>query len=99
MAADAASPDRYGGDCSVEHGFERWLLPAQRLLDAIYAQKAHEWCRRKSGKFIILRISNDNAFDTSQYGYAILSDGSKPKWDSYKDKYAYFASTKRLLPT
>ena len=49
-----------------------------------------------SGKFIILQISNDNAFDTSQYGYATLSDGSKPKWDSYKDKYAYFKQYKKI---
>ena len=67
-------------------------------LDAIYAKKKRMSgaSASLSGKFIILQISNDNAFDTSQYGYATLSDGSKPKWDSYKGKYAYFKQYKKI---
>ena len=67
-------------------------------LDALYAKKKRMSgaSASLSGKFIILQISNDNAFDTSQYGYATLSDGSKPKWDSYKDKYAYFKQYKKI---
>ena len=34
----------------------------------------------KSGKFIILEISSDSAFDTSRYGYATLSDGKSAYW-------------------
>ena len=37
-----------------------------------------------------------NEESTSQYGYATLSDGSKPKWDSYKGKYAYFKQYKKI---
>ena len=67
-------------------------------LDALYAKKKRMSgaSASLSGKFIILQISNDNAFDTSRYGYATLSDGSKPKWDSYKDKYAYFKQYKKI---
>ena len=37
-----------------------------------------------------------NEESTSQYGYATLSDGSKPNWGSYKDKYAYFKQYKKI---
>ena len=50
----------------------------------------------KSGKFIILQISNDSAFNTSRYGYATLSDGSQPNWQDYKSKYAYFKQFKKI---
>ena len=48
-------------------------------LDALYAKKSRLTgaSASKSGKFIILEISSNSAFDTSQYGYATLSDGSK----------------------
>ena len=74
------------------------IAASTTALDAIYAQKKRMSgaSASLSGKFIILQISNDNAFDTSQYGYAILSDGSKPKWDSYMDKYAYFKQYKKI---
>ena len=49
-----------------------------------------------SGKFIILQISNSNAFNTSKYGYATLSDGSKPDWSNYLAKYAYFKQYKKI---
>ena len=74
------------------------IAASTTALDAIYAKKKRMSgaSASLSGKFIILQISNDNAFDTSQHGYATLSDGSKPKWDSYKDKYAYFKQYKKI---
>ena len=74
------------------------IAASTTALDALYAKKKRMSgaSASLSGKFIILQISNDNAFDTSQYGYATLSDGSKPKWDSYKDKYAYFKQYKKI---
>ena len=74
------------------------IAASTTALDAIYAKKKRMSgaSASLSGKFIILQISNDNAFDPSRYGYATLSDGSKPKWDSYKDKYAYFKQYKKI---
>ena len=74
------------------------IAASTTALDAIYAKKKRMSgaSASLSGKFIILQISNDNAFDPSQYGYATLSDGSKPKWDSYKGKYAYFKQYKKI---
>ncbi len=74
------------------------IAASTTALDAIYAKKKRMSgaSASLSGKFIILQISNDNAFDTSRYGYATLSDGSKPNWDSYKDKYAYFKQYKKI---
>ena len=67
-------------------------------LDALYAKKSRLTgaSASKSGKFIILEISSNSAFDTSQYGYATLSDGSKPNWQDYKSKYAYFKHFKKI---
>ena len=67
-------------------------------LDALYAKKSRLTGARasKSGKFIILEISSNSAFDTSQYGYATLSDGSKPNWQDYTSKYAYFKHFKKI---
>ena len=67
-------------------------------LDALYAKKSRLTgaSAAKSGKFIILEISANSAFDTSQYGYATLSDGSKPNWQDYKSKYAYFKQFKKI---
>ena len=61
-------------------------------VDALYARKKQMkgGSASKSGKFIILEISQSNAFNTSKYGYATLSDGSKPDWSSYLAKYAFF---------
>ena len=61
-------------------------------MDALYARKKNMsgGSASKSGKFIILEISANNAFDTSKYGYVTLSDGSKPNWDNYLAKYAFF---------
>ena len=74
------------------------IAASTTALDAIYAKKKRMSgaSASLSGKFIILQISNDNAFDTSQYGYATLSDGSKPNWDNYKGKYAYFKQYKKI---
>ena len=67
-------------------------------LDALYAKKSRLTgaSASKSGKFIILEISSNCAFDTSQYGHATLSDGSKPNWQDYKSKYAYFKHFKKI---
>ena len=67
-------------------------------MDALYAKKSRLTgaSASKSGKFIILEISANSAFDTSQYGYATLSDGSKPNWQDYKSKYAYFKHFKKI---
>ncbi len=67
-------------------------------LDSLYAKKSRLTgaSASKSGKFIILQISNDSAFDTSRYGYATLSDGSQPNWQDYKSKYAYFKQFKKI---
>ena len=61
-------------------------------MDALYARKKNMsgGSASKSGKFIILEISANNAFDTSKYGYVTLSDGSKPNWGNYLAKYAFF---------
>ena len=67
-------------------------------LDALYAKKSRLTgaSASKSGKFIILQISNDSVFNTSKYGYATLSDGSQPDWQNYKSKYAYFKQFKQI---
>ena len=67
-------------------------------LDALYAKKSRLTgaSASKSGKFIILQISNDSAFNTSKYGYATLSDGSQPSWENYKGKYAFFMQYKKI---
>ena len=68
------------------------LAASTTAMDALYARKKQMkgGSASKSGKFIILEISQSNAFNTSKYGYAILSDGSKPDWSSYLAKYAFF---------
>ena len=67
-------------------------------LDALYAKKSRLTgaSASKSGKFIILQISNDSVFNTSKYGYATLSDGSQPSWENYKGKYAFFMPYKKI---
>ena len=68
------------------------LAASTTAMDALYARKKQlkGASASKSGKFIILEISQSNAFNTSKYGYATLSDGSKPDWSSYLAKYAFF---------
>ena len=67
-------------------------------LDALYAKTSRLTgaSASKSGKFIILQISNDSVFNTSKYGYATLSDGSQPSWENYKGKYAFFMQYKKI---
>ena len=67
-------------------------------LDALYAKKSRLTgaSASKSGKFIILQISNDSVFNTSKYGYATLSDGSQPSWENYKGTYAFFMQYKKI---
>ena len=74
------------------------IAASTTALDALYAKKKRMSgaSASLSGKFIILQISNSNAFDTSKYGYATLSDGSKPNWSSYLAKYAYFKQYKKI---
>ena len=74
------------------------IAASTTALDALYAKKSRMSgaSTSKSGKFIILQISTDNAFNTSKYGYATLSDGSQPDWSSYTSKYAYFKQYKKV---
>ena len=74
------------------------IAASTTALDALYAKKSRMSgaSASKSGKIIILQISTDNAFNTSQYGYATLSDGSQPDWSNYKSKYAYFKQYKKV---
>ena len=97
MAAIASSSTAMAAVASSSTALSA-IAASTTALDAIYAKKKRMSgaSASLSGKFIILQISNDNAFDTSRYGYATLSDGSKPKWDSYKDKYAYFKQYKKI---
>ena len=97
MAAVASSQTAMAAIASSSTALSA-IAASTTALDAIYAKKKRMSgaSASLSGKFIILQISNDNAFDTSRYGYATLSDGSKPKWDSYKDKYAYFKQYKKI---
>ena len=68
------------------------LAASTTAMDALYTRKKQlkGASASKSGKFIILEISASNAFNTSKYGYATLSDDSKPDWSSYLAKYAFF---------
>ena len=97
MSAVAASSTAMAAIASSSTALSA-IAASTTALNAIYAKKKRMSgaSASLSGKFIILQISNDNAFDTSKYGYATLSDGSKPKWDSYKDKYAYFKQYKKI---
>ena len=97
MAAIASSSTAMAAVASSSTALSA-IAASTTALDAIYAKKKRMSgaSASLSGKFIILQISNDNAFDTSQYGYATLSDGSKPQWDSYKGKYAYFKQYKKI---
>ena len=97
MAAIASSSTAMAAIASSSTALSA-IAASTTALDALYAKKKRMSgaSASLSGKFIILQISNDNAFDTSQYGYATLSDGSKPKWDSYKGKYAYFKQYKKI---
>ena len=74
------------------------IAASTTALDVLYSKKQRMsgGSKNLSGKFIILEISSDNAFDTSSYGYATLSDGSKPNWGSYKAKYAFFKQYKKV---
>ena len=86
MAAVAASPTAMNA-----------IAASTTALDALYAKKKRMsgTSQNLSGKFIILEISTNNAFDTGRYGYATLSDGSKPDWSNYRGKYAYFKQFKK----
>ena len=91
MTAVAASATAMGKIAAVDAALSK-LAASTTAMDALYARKKQMkgGSASKSGKFIILEISQSNAFNTSKYGYAILSDGSKPDWSSYLAKYAFF---------
>lgn len=91
MTAVAASATAMGKIAAVASALSK-LAASTTAMDALYARKKQlkDGGASKSGKFIILEISQSNAFNTSKYGYAILSDGSKPDWSSYLAKYAFF---------
>lgn len=91
MTAVAASATAIGKIAAVDAALSK-LAASTTAMDALYARKKQMkgGSASKSGKFIILEISQSNAFNTSKYGYATLSDGSKPDWSSYLAKYAFF---------
>lgn len=91
MTAVAASATAMGKIAAVASALSK-LAASTTAMDALYARKKQMKgaSASKSGKFIILEISASNAFNTSKYGYATLSDGSKPDWSSYLAKYAFF---------
>ena len=91
MTAVAASATAMGKIAAVDAALNK-LAASTTAMDALYARKKklNGGSASKSGKFIILEISASNAFNTSKYGYAALSDGSKPDWSSYLAKYAFF---------
>ena len=97
MAAVAASSTAMQAVANSQTALNA-LAASTTALDALYAKKKRMSGASKalSGKFIILEISSDNAFNTSQYGYATLSDGSKPNWNNYLGKYAYFKQYKKV---
>ena len=91
MTAVAASATAMGKIAAVDAALSK-LAASTTAMDTLYARKKQMkgGSASKSGKFIILEISASNAFNTSKYGYATLSDGSKPDWSSYLAKYAFF---------
>ena len=91
MNAVAASATAMGKIAAVDAALSK-LAASTTAMDALYARKKQmkDGGASKSGKFIILEISQSNTFNTSKYGYATLSDGSKPDWSSYLAKYAFF---------
>ena len=91
MTAVAASATAMGKIAAVDAALSK-LAASTTAMDALYARKKQMkgGSASKSGKFIILEISQSNTFNTSKYGYATLSDGSKPDWSSYLAKYAFF---------
>ena len=91
MTAVAASANAMGKIAAVDAALSK-LAASTTAMDALYARKKKlaGGSASKSGEFIILEISQSNAFNTSKYGYATLSDGSKPDWSSYLAKYAFF---------
>ena len=97
MAAVAASSTAMQAVANSQTALNA-LAASTTALDALYAKKKRMSGASKtlSGKFIILQISDSNAFNTSSYGYATLSDGTKPNWNDYKGKYAYFKQYKKV---
>ena len=97
MAAVAASQTAMAAVAASSTALNA-IAASTTALDALYAKKSRMSGASavKSGKFIILQISTDNAFNTSKYGYATLSDGSQPDWSNYKSKYAYFKQYKKV---
>ena len=91
MTAVAASATAMGKIAAADAALSK-LAASTTAMDALYARKKQMkgGSASKSGKFIILEISASNAFNTSKYGYATLSDGSKPDWSNYLAKYAFF---------
>ena len=88
VAADATAMNAVAASSTAMNA----VAASTTAMDALYARKKNMsgGSASKSGKFIILEISANNAFDTSKYGYVTLSDGSKPNWGNYLAKYAFF---------
>ena len=91
MTAVAASATAMGKIAAVDAALSK-LAASTTAMDALYTRKKKlaGGSASKSGKFIILEISQSNAFNTSKYGYAKLSDNSMPDWSDYLAKYAFF---------
>ncbi|MDD7319241.1 MAG: hypothetical protein PUG74_11315, partial [Prevotellaceae bacterium] len=72
------------------------VAASSTAMHALYdrKQRLSGGSRSKSGKLIILEISSGNAFDVTKYGFATLSNGSKPNWNNYLSKYSYFSQFK-----
>ena len=88
---------RYKGHRRISDRVERDCGQYNGAGCTLCQEKPPDWCSAsKSGKFIILQISNDSVFNTSKYGYATLSDGSQPSWENYKGKYAFFMQYKKI---
>ena len=88
VAADATAMNAVAASSTAMNA----VAASTTAMDALYARKKNMsgGSASQSGKFIILEISANNAFDTSKYGYVTLSDGSKPNWGNYLAKYAFF---------
>ncbi|WP_085832126.1 hypothetical protein [Clostridium merdae] len=61
-------------------------------MNVLYTKKSRLSGAKKNtnGKMIILEISPGNTHSVESYGYATLSDGSKPNWNGYISRFAYF---------
>ena len=100
MAAVAASQTAMTAVAASQTALDA-IAASNTALNALYAKKARMKgaAAQKTGSIIVLEISADNFWKDKQYGYAVLSDGSNPKWDAYRTKFAYFKQFKKIATT